>query len=358
MRRSGTLEYRLSGCDDLRNEITWETATGERWVYDNWTRAQKDRLNQLFRLLLDGARDLHLDCPDPAANVSLRTRPDGATCMFLTANQAFDIYAAHVAHVFFLEATGAVSWSILDLPSAELQELLCSDRYHVRILSTPLATDPVPYYPAHIRPGRDFQLPFRVQMTVKPIGLCCDPRIGYRFIRGTNSASHTDRLGSTENETLANLSFWFSANVGHGGEALDSTRAYYVAHTFLQDRLRAEHRDWGYANWTGIFAQSGCQTASNLLHDLARSLNIPLLNIQMFESGGVHQGLLYRWQRSGARILHHTDDLYIAEGFAPFFLVRSDGLRATPAESIRRFFEVSWPLREEMIPFGYNHSSS
>ncbi len=167
-----------------------------------------------------------------------------------------------------------------------------------------------------------------------------------------------DQLGLSEDATLANLSFWFSSNVGHGGEPLDSTRAYYVAHTFLQDRLRAEHRDWGFARWTGIFSPSGCHSAANLLHDLARSINIPLLNIQTREPGGVHQGLLYRWQRSGARILHHTDDLYIAMTIAPFFLVRSDGTRASREASVRQFFEVSWPLLEEMTGFGYHHSSN
>ncbi len=121
LRRAGTLELRLTGCRDLRNEITWETASGARRVYDDWTRSQKDRLNDLFQRMVDGAPDLGLDRPDPAANMSLRVRPDGATCMFLTANQAFEIYAAHVAHVLYLEATGELPWSILDLPSAELQ---------------------------------------------------------------------------------------------------------------------------------------------------------------------------------------------------------------------------------------------
>jgi hypothetical protein len=358
LRRAGTLESRLAGCDDLRSEITWETATGARILYDGWSRPQKDRLNQLFQRLLDGVADLGLDCPDPAANMALRVRPDGATCMFLTANQAFDTYAAHVAHVFYLEATGAVPWSILDLPSAEMQELLSSDRYHVRILNTPLASDPVPYYPAHILPLRDFQLPYRVQMTAKPIGLCCDPRMGYWFIRGMHSVSHADRLGPTDDATLANLTYWFSSNIGHGGEAVDSTPAYYIAHTYLQDRLRSEHRDWGYAAWTGIFSPSGCQSASNLLHDLARSVNIPLLNIEMTMPGEVHQGLLYHWQRADARIVHHTDDLYIATTLAPFYLVHADGTPASAAESVRSFFEVGWQLLDAMLDFGFHHSPS
>jgi hypothetical protein len=358
LRGTGSLEERLAGCDDFQNEITWETPTGERRTYPSWSRGQKDRLNRLFQLLIENAPDLDLNLPDPAANMSLRVRDDGATCMFLTEAQAFDIYAAHVAHVLYLEAGNLVPWSILDLPSGELQELFSSDRYHARIIETTRIDDPSSYYPSHIRPNHDFQLPFRVQVSARPLGLCGDPRDGYRFVTGQASQSRMNRRGETEEDTLANLSRWFSQNVGHGGGPEDSNRDYYIHHTWLRDRLKAESRDWGYGHWTGIWSPSGCQSAANLLHDLARSVNIPLLNIMVFD--GEHSsnlGLVFRWQRPGTRILHHTDDLYSAETLAPCFFIR-DGRRGTEAEAARYFFETNWPLLADITAYGYTHSNS
>ncbi|HYO60780.1 MAG TPA: hypothetical protein VEU29_02655 [Actinomycetota bacterium] len=359
LRRTDTLERRLAGCDDLRAAMAWETATGDRLVYDAWSRAQKDRLNDLFARLLDD-RDLALPCPDPNRNMSLRPRPSGITAMFLTAAEAFEIYAAHVAHVFYLEATGRVGWSILDLPSAELQELLSSDRYHTRILDTPLATAPEPYYPAHIRPNRDYQLPYRVQVSGRPLGLLCDPRIGWRFLRGTNSSTREDLLGPDEETTLANISWWASKNLAHGGEpGVDDTRAYYATHTYLQDRLRAEHRDWGSGSFTGVWAPQGCQNASTLLHDLARSVNIPLLAVTVLQGTGfAHQGLLFRWQRPDVRHLQHTDDVYIALRMAPFFSLRPDGTAASAAEARRHFFEVQWSRPEALTAAGFRLSDN
>ncbi len=114
LQQHGSLEERLSGaCDYLQDEIVWETGTGERVIYRGWTDQQKDRIDELFQLLLENRRDLGLRCPDPSRNYPRNMRPGGLTAnMFFTAEEAFDIYAAHVAHVFYIEATQAVPWSI------------------------------------------------------------------------------------------------------------------------------------------------------------------------------------------------------------------------------------------------------
>jgi hypothetical protein len=356
LRRTARLSERLAGCDDLQNAIAWETATGERRVYSEWTRAQKERLDQLFSLLQMDAADLGLRCPNPTANMSRRRRPDGARGMFLTAEEAFDVYAAHVAHAFHLECSNAVSWSLFDLPSAERHELLSSDRFHVRILPTALAGASDPYYPPHISPGRDFQLPYRVQITGGPMGLSCDPRAGYRFIRGRNRRSGIDLLAATEEGTLANVCLWLSQNLGHGGDATDSSDAYFPSHNLLSDRLRAETRVWGASRWTGIFAPAGCHSASNLLHDLARSVNIPLLNVKV-SSGGIHQGLAFRWNRTDPRLLHHTDDLYIANTVAPFFSIDASGVAESGAQAALRFFNANFAPLDELTRFGFSHTS-
>ncbi|HVG24784.1 MAG TPA: hypothetical protein VND45_11565 [Thermoanaerobaculia bacterium] len=350
LRRTDTLERRLSGCQDLRNSIVWETATGERRPYDAWTRAQKDRLNDFFARIVADAPDLGVRCPNASANLSL-SAPSGFPVMFLTAEEAFDLYAAHVAHVFYLEATGAVPWSILDLPALEVGELLWSDRYHTRILDrTPPAA---PYYPSHIRPNRDFQQPSR--MVTDVTGVACDPRVAWRFLRGIRSTSRWDKLGATEEETVANLTWWFARNVGHGGPPHDFTREAWLRRNLLQDRLRTERRDFGFSVATLVWASYGCHSAAALMHDLARGANIPLLVGSTINSGA-HAGLVFRFQRSGTRVMTHADDMYAVQT-APFFPIGADGTRLPEAEHPRAYYEAMWTPFADLPRYGWTHAA-
>ncbi len=356
----GTLEERLSGHGIyLLDQIVWETATGKRIRYPYWVQSQKDRLNELFDRLINN-RDLGISRPDPRRNLALRNKPSGTRNMFLTADEAFDIYAAHVAHVFYLEATRALPWSVLGLPSVELEELLSSDRYHSRIVPSSLATASDPYYPSHIRPDRDFQLPYRVNLT-HGVGLVCDPRDGYRFLHGDNSTTHQNLIGSNERETMENLTFWCASNVAHGGSAEDLTVDHMVSHNFLRDRLSAEHRVFTRSDgtvsdeFTMVIAPHGCHSASNLLHDLAHSVNIPLLNVTSTDYGrGLHQGLMYHWGRD-ARMLYSADDIF-AEGFNAFFPIVDDR-EGTDREAKQLFFEVHWSPLSTLESWGFSNSN-
>lgn len=356
LRRTDTLERRLSGCQDLRNSILWETATGELRPYDAWTREQKDRLNDLFARILAGVPDLGVRCPNASANLSL-TAPIGVPVMFLTAEEAFDLYAAHVAHVFFLEATRAVPWSILDLPALELAELLFSNRYHTRILDTGFA--PAPYYPAHIRPNRDFQQPYRTVLS-DVTTITCDPRVPWRFIRGIRSTARRDKLGGTEEETVGNLTLWVARNVGHGGPPHDGNRDAWIRRSRLQDQLRLERREFGATAASLAWASAGCHSAANLMHELARGANIPLLCMNTSTSvpgGGVHAGLVFRFQRSGTRVMQHADDMY-ALSLAPIHPVFADGTRVPDAEFARVMLEAMWTRFEDLPRAGYEHPAS
>lgn len=366
LRGPGRLSDRLAADVDLRQGLLWQTGTGALRSYDEWTPAQRDRLDALEQRLREAGPDLGwaarlelgLRCPDVASNLSLRRRPDGPRCLFLTADQAFDLYAAHVAHAFALEATGAVPWSIVDLPAAERHELLASPRYHAIILPDAVGLGSEPYYPAHIRPGRDYQLPARVQNTAGPMGLCCDPRVGYWFLRGLARTSGVDLVASTEAQTMANLIAWVSQNLGHGGDGTDSTDAYFIAHAELRDRLIAEHRDFtGGSSWTGLFAPAGCHSAANLLHDLARSVNIPLL-VAGISDTGLHAGLLFRWNRTDPRICHHVDDVYIANGLVPCFPVDAAGVMLDAAATARHVFDVAFAPPIDLSRFGFHHAAS
>lgn len=380
---SGTLDQRLCGHPGLRGQIIWETGTGERIPYDFWTRAQKDRLNEFFQRMIRGKPDLGMHLPDPRRNMNQRpfgsapgTLYGNTRVMYLTQEEAFDSYAVHLAHVLYLEATRRVPWSIFALPPDELAQFTSSDRYQSRIVPiyTPHSVEEeesyyrTQGYPEHIRPNRDFQLPFRINnLESRGIGLLGDPRDGFNFMTGRNSTAGTSLLGATEEETLENLTLWFSQNIGHGRQLTappENTIEYYVGHNFLRDRLRREERVYVGGVASAIIAPTGCHSASNLFRDLARSVNIPILNINYNPwvpalNGGrgdigthFHQGLVFRWARSDTRILFHTDEIY-ANGYYPFFPLDEIGGRLSEREAKRLYFNVHWMTPSALSSYGY-----
>ncbi len=87
------LEGRLENCPILRDHIVWEEADGRRVPFAEWNQAKKTRLNDLFHMMARQYADLGLSCPDPTRNVHASSGR-----MYLSAQEAFDVFAAHVAH--------------------------------------------------------------------------------------------------------------------------------------------------------------------------------------------------------------------------------------------------------------------
>jgi len=347
-RNHGDLDTRLNGCPWLRDQIVWETGNGTRIAYPDWTPAQKDRLEELFQALLRGNDSLGIHCPDPRVAMSWQTGK-----YYLSADEAFDIYAAHVAHVFYLEATNRVPWSVTNLPPQELEELLASYSYHSKIMPS-LETG----YPPHIRAGRDFRRPFR---EYGADALVCDPRGGYRFIRGERSTLHRDLLGATEEETVKNLTWWFHNNVRHAGPGEYLSREERIQHAYLKDRLR--HRG------QGVMAPAGCHAAANLFYDLAKSVNIPLKVAGFFERDPgsetetghygttMHGGLVFRWARPGTKVLWHADLIYA--NFRAIFPVEEglDTVRMREDRAKQKLFETTWLTPTELQSWGFRYFS-
>lgn len=341
----------LNICGRIRSQLIWERGDGTRVQYKNWTPAQKSRFHALFRKLWNGERDLGLSCPNPSARMSLRPH---LTQIYLSEREAFDIYAAHAAHALYLEIRGLVPWSILGLPLTELRAFFASYNYQSTI---PAGTS---HLPPGIEPGRDFQLPHR---HIVGDGLNCDPREGYRFASGERSTSGANLLGATDEDTLVNLSYWLNENVNHGGSE-DHTKEAIQSYSYLHDRLkpRAHH-----PRWKSAVAAAGCHSAADLMHDLARSVNIPLLVTTTYEvapndpplfgcKGPCHRGLAFRFGRSDARVLWHSDDLY-ANSLAEFFPIHFDGegypSATTLAQKKRLFYELNWVKPSELVSWGY-----
>jgi len=245
---------------------------------------------------------------------------------YFTADQAFDVYAAQVAHTIHVEVAHLVPWSIQSHPAAELDELLASSAYFARIGKSETTG-----YPAGIVPGRDFQEAPENDALGELNG---DPRIGYDFLGGKNSSAHRKLIAETELETLVNLTEWLRENVSHG--PMDDQKAHRVAlQRWLDERLRAPK-----GGKTAI-AVEGCHSSSKLMVDLARSVNIPLLHARALDNkllgqGGhffnrTHGGLVYGWGGKQPRILWHTDEINASQG-----MVLLPHRRRRPAP---------WPLR-------------
>jgi hypothetical protein len=320
----------LDACPALASAIEWEDEPGSLLPYVDWDAARKERLDDLFQRLLAN-RNLGLSCPSTSVALVATAR------VYLTEDQAFGIYAAHVANALYLEGTRRVPWSIVGVPREELRILLASPSYFVRLFGR-LADAP-----SYIDPARAFTLPERV---IVGDGLVCDPRVGYRFLSGATSTAGENLIGATEEETLARIGVWMSRDVGHGG-AEDQTLEHERQYSYLQDRLKPR----AYWPYPLAVMTAGCHSAASFIHDLAKSVNIPLLPVLAYEKPRelwpagqalMHQGLLFRWGGKNMRVLWHADDFYRANQLAPYFPIDASGRRLADAAALRLFFDVNF----------------
>ncbi len=358
LQQKGSLEDRLSGCPLLMNQMVWETGAGERIHYQDWPAEKKERLNVFFERLIRNEADLGINCPEAIS--TMPSGPSGQLGIYLTAEQAFNMYAAQVAHVFYVEIMREVPWSILNDSPQELEEFFASYQYHSRIM--PSAQLPESY-PAHINPNRDFQRPFR-ELT-NP-SLVCDPRDAKNFLRGLASSSRENLIGATDLETLKNMTWWFHRHVVHASP--NHRRDYYstneqvAAFAYLRDRLRVREGS--------ILSIGGCHTTTNLFYDLAKGINIPLKAVRSFQlepdlsrpaaelghiNNVTHSGLVFHASHRDTRILLHSD--YINAVTSPIFPIQeSPVLRAlTSTESAQLLFNQIWVTPEELARSGFNY---
>lgn len=336
-----SIETRLNGCSNLRDAIFWQTATGQQVPFAKWSSAQKQRLDHFFQALLRGSANLGIQCPDPAQALHNRRT-------FLAVDEAFDVYAAHVAHVLYLEATNKVPWSIGCRPLGELVYLLASDRYQ-----TPISASTGNNYPAHIQAGRDFHTPF---YTNNAPALSCDPREGYRFMTGNQPQQSDNLIGTNEEDTLANLSLFFRDHWNHDESFGTSNNFQWDQEILLSDRLTPSGQN-------ARQAFSGCHSAAGTFFELARSVNIPLINVGTQESRHTdghygnrsHRGLIYNAASAQPRILWHIDDIYAVKP-GPIFPINAQGAALSDADAKRVYFESYWPTSNQIRAWGFEYN--
>ena len=352
-RLPGRLSDRLAAAPWLTDYLIWEKPAGGRQKYPAWTRAMKNRLDEFFQIFQDRA-PLPLTCMARQPNLSLRFKPNppgGGMSTFIPAATASDVFLAHAAHALYLEANQMVSWSLAEMDDAELLELLCSNRYHSRIVPSTIASLTPPFYPAHILPGRDFQLSFDSD------GYFCDPRLGFNFLRGARSTSGKNMIAGSARKTMIGLTDWCASSVQHGD--LTSVGVDFNAWFQFEDRLRGTAPAGG---GPVVITRNGwgCHSTANVLHLLARSVNIPLVRIKTHDSPGQapwHLGLVFfdgvspSGQRQ-VRVVWHVDDIY-AMGLAPNFPTGSGGNATSESSRKERFFDAVWSTRDMLTAFGF-----
>jgi hypothetical protein len=379
-----SLSARLAACPGLDDLLIWQDGAGHvfshsGYSYPAWTRAQRDRLDQLFQMMQDGEAALGLDCPSPAANLWAAGQSNSAsgtpvrgellTQIFFTANQAFDTYAAHVAWSLYLEVNHVVPWSLLNHPSSELVEFFDSRRYHTRFP----ARDAVyasgyanrASYPTAIEEGRDFwNATSRLSAGWEAV---CDPRVAYEFLSGgPNSSSRMNLLGATEMATLKNLTWWFYNDVAHGDARDAATSAVLrTPSVFLSNRLIARSDTFFTPpSQPLVIANAGCHSAANLFYDLAKGVNIPVLHVASTHPGGYaayplppvyidfgrHSGLVYGWgSPSTTLFLQHTDDIYAQHGL----IFPVDSMNRPVADQADALFAAAWLRPTSLTVWGY-----
>ena len=330
---AASVEAWLDANPTVKARVVWTTEEGKVEPFADWSPAMKTRIEGFYHKLMSGTKNLGMKLPtEETAN------QNGA---YFTPDVAFDMYAAHVAHVIYVENKHLVPWSIKERPAVELDVLLASKSYFSRIL--PAAKRK---YPPGIEANRDFQETSENYSLGEWLG---DPRVGYDFLAGKTSAAHRNLIGKTELATLVNLTAWLRDNVDHG--PIDG-----------QDRERAKNYRWleqrlgVYPGEKMAIAIQGCHSSSKLMVDLARSVNIPLLHVlthDIDEVGHFHGGLVYGWGGAEPRMVHHTDIIYALESRICFPMDESGTALLAPEQANQHYFDTCWRSPESQAKLGF-----
>lgn len=338
------LDVRLKGCPCLQNAIQWRDSAGHMFFYDQWNGFMKARLNHFFQRLLKNAANLGAVKPDFSQALFQNRR------LYLTREEAFDLFAVKVAHTLYLEATGKVPWKVACSSDLELQQLFSSDAVCTPIKVSVSANT----YPSHIVAGRDYQLP--VPHATAPMAIH-DPRIGFNYLMGNHVHNSSKLVDTTMQSTLAKLSMHMRQYWGHGGGFGTDTAIDWTKEVLLSDKIVPEgtHLNKAY---------SGCHEFSSVLVGLAHCINLPVMIVSTLEykneTGGhftnrSHGGAVFRPGTSQARILWHGDELYAMEP-GPLFAADAGGnaLTGTAMESL--LFERLWPTVATVQNWGFHYA--
>ncbi|QQR79617.1 MAG: hypothetical protein IPJ69_09690 [Deltaproteobacteria bacterium] len=309
-----TFEGKVSGCPQIAHQIVWQRPDGSKVDFEHWTTVQKTRINQIFDRINRNESDLGIRCPHPEDGVNVELRR-----IYISENEAFDMYAAHISQAIYLESNRLVPWSLRDNSREENASILDSSQYF-SIITRDGSESHLSIVRSHYSPGTAYRTP---AWHYSDDLLSCDPRLPYFFLNGANSATRTNLIQSNQVDTIKSISWWFHKNAYHTTHpatyypSFDEWVSHYI---FLQDRLSTTPFMIGGDTIQGIVMNSGCHSVANLFLELARGINIPIrifwvseqpFTRDIFNYAGLHMGIAFHWTQADYKIVLHADDLYV-----------------------------------------------
>jgi hypothetical protein len=245
----------------IRNAIGWEVSNGTIW-YPDWTENQKADLNKAI---------LALERGDPQALLDPPVLLDG---LYISADDAWKIYLAHVAQSLWVEVHRVVPWRLTDFLDFQLIYLL--DSYSL-----------LRYEPTTNRYFFD----------VMPLGMVTawNPRICYEFL------SNMKTIKSTQLETIYALTDWARGRLIHFVSGESNSDLFGYSGLPPIDKVL-------YPLAGKLHKTLGCWGTSGFYGAVLRSINIPVIHQTIRLSGdGVHSRPEFP---SVDRSLVHGDDPY------------------------------------------------
>ena len=300
-----TFEGKVSGCPQLAHQIVWQRPDGSKVDFERWSPSQKVRINELFDRINRNERDLGVRCPRPEDGVNVELRR-----IYISENEAFDMYAASVAQAIYIESNNLVPWSLRNNPPAENEAILDSSQYFSIITSDGLGSLSV--VRRRFSPGTSYRLP---AWHYASEALSCDPRVPYNFLSGLNSSTHTTLIQSSQRDTIKALSLWFHKNAFHDPNPptyFPSFDEWVRDFIFLESRLARRTSGIGETAAQGILMRKGCHGAANLFLELARGINIPIRIFwyadqpfvsDTFNYAPAHMGIAFHWTQPDYKVV-------------------------------------------------------
>lgn len=244
-----------------------------RWPYPGWSEWRKrDLRNAVNRILDDG---VYPALADPPANKRNYNDGDTVEQMVLAKNRAWNLYLAYVAHAIALEIRRELPWSLNDLSSADLRQLLASHTFfEYRFGRRGYAIEVAPH-------GRALPAP---------------PDVIFGFLRDAGL------LRGNRRETIAAVLEWCRDHLvhftGHPTAANLEEHWQYRGMPPVSRIIAGTNHPSGFGHYT-----AGCWGTVGFLRAVLRTAGIPV----MLEPVGGHALASFPTE---SRYLSHGDDPY------------------------------------------------
>lgn len=286
-------------------QISSPNRSGESaWLFWNdWPQAWRNRVDEFYKIFVNGEIPPVPDEPNILTREEKRAKGVlnlDETNIYETHALARDIYFSHVAHVIYLDSNNIVPWKLADYSDNELRYLISSSNIMSMI---------------KLRDGEEVYANYQFEQTDASSSIIGNPIVSFNFLKNEPEEGKS-LIGNNQTETIGKLSAWLADYLNHNPGPPYNYQSYLRENPYLTDRLRRQTISINGEEIDVYLSPMGCWSASDLIADLLRSVNIPIKKIKnrienfSRDRFAVHSGIIYNWQGGGGRYLLHTDSLY------------------------------------------------